>query len=337
MIKISLYTFIIIIIFACGGKHKSDTSQPKNTKPVLSQGGMFITFPLDSITTNFFKTQTVSSQKVDADITAPARVIAAVVPSNESNQQHLILFDNPDLANSYTQLVQHLITINSLANVVIPRKKDILNHTTDLQKHGAESEENMLDQKTDLQVAEANLANEKAAIIEHETKLKLAGLNSEALRNAKSNTVWVMCDVPENQLDKINTGATCKVIFTAYPTQSVNASVDGVGDLVDNITRMVKIRLAIANPNGKLKAGMYATANFGVAEGNFISVPKSAVVTVQSKNFVFVKKSATEFERKEVSIGQQINDKIIVFSGLIQNDNVVVEGVIQLKGISFGY
>ncbi len=52
-----------------------------------------------------------------------AGVIASVVPSNENSKQHLILFDNPELATSYTQLVQHLITINNIANVVIPKKK----------------------------------------------------------------------------------------------------------------------------------------------------------------------------------------------------------------------
>ena len=82
---------------------------------------------------------------------------------------------------------------------------------------------------------------------------------------------------------------------------------------------------------------MYATANFGISEGKFLCVPKSSLVTVQSKNYVFIKKSDNEFERVEVSTGQQINDKIIVFSGLNQNDLVVVEGAIQLKGISFGY
>ena len=57
-----------------------------------------------------------------------ARVIASVVPSNENSKQHLILFDNPDLATSYTQLVQHLITINNIANVVIPKKRNNCPH-----------------------------------------------------------------------------------------------------------------------------------------------------------------------------------------------------------------
>ena len=50
-----------------------------------------------------------------------------------------------------------------------------------------------------------------------------------------------------------------------------------------------------------------------------------------------MKKSDNEFERREIQVGQQIGDRIIVFSGVKSDDQVAVKGVMQLKGLSFGY
>ena len=61
------------------------------------------------------------------------------------------------------------------------------------------------------------------------------------------------------------------------------------------------------------------------------------MITVQGKNYVFIKSSSTSFERKEIQTGQQIGDAIIVYSGLKIGDDIAVEGVMQLKGLSFGY
>jgi cobalt-zinc-cadmium efflux system membrane fusion protein len=310
-IKHLLFLGFIYIFIGCGEKPSNLVNQTKSTKPIVKENGKFVSFPNDTVTINFFKTQRITSQNIEAEITAPARVVASVVSSEESKSQNLILFDNPDLTANYTSLLQHSINITQY--------KLNLERVNDLAKNGAATGKDVIEVQT-------QLANENAAIIEHEAKLKLA-----------ANSVWVICDIPENQLEKIKIGGNCKVSFTSYPDQTFVGKIEDLGDVVDNVTRMVKLRLAITNPNGKLKAGMYATANFGVSEGNFIAIPKSALVTVQSKNYVFVKISENEFERREVSTGQQVNDNIIVFSGLNQNDVVVTEGVIQLKGISFGY
>jgi multidrug efflux pump subunit AcrA (membrane-fusion protein) len=321
-IKHLLFLGFIYIFIGCGEKPSNLVNQTKSTKPIVKENGKLVSFPNDTVTINFFKTQRITSQNIEAEITAPARVVASVVSSEESKSQNLILFDNPDLTANYTSLLQHSINITQY--------KLNLERVNDLAKNGAATGKDVIE-------AQTQLANENAAIIEHEAKLKLAGFNPEALRNAKANSVWVICDIPENQLEKIKIGGNCNVFFTSYPDLTFIGKIEDLGDVVDNVTRMVKLRLAITNPNGKLKAGMYATANFGVSEGNFIAIPKSALVTVQSKNYVFVKISENEFERREVSTGQQVNDNIIVFSGLKQNDVVVTEGVIQLKGISFGY
>ena len=91
------------------------------------------------------------------------------------------------------------------------------------------------------------------------------------------------------------------------------------------------------NSDGKLKAGMFGTVGFGVSEGKNISVNKDALITIQGKSYVFVKSGENGFQRKEVNIGDQIGDRIIVFSGLDNGDSVAIKGVMQLKGLSFGY
>src|SRR5690606_30376767 len=206
-----------------------------------------------------------------------------------------------------------------------------------LHLHGAATGQDLLNAQTALSMEQTNLANEKAALIEHETKLKSGGFNPEFLRKAKVGTAFIICDIPENQISKIKEEQTGNIAFTAFPNEKFTGKIDAIADMVDNATRMVKVRISINNATSKLKSGMFANVSFGLSEGNFISISKTSLVTVQGKNYVFVKKSVTEFERREIQTGQQIGDKIIVFSGLNNGEEIAIEGVMQLKGLSFGY
>jgi multidrug efflux pump subunit AcrA (membrane-fusion protein) len=327
--------FLIALVLACG-KKESGLKPIQVIKPRVTDNGKLIEFS-DQKTVDFFTVQSVESSELYANLTAPSRVVATVVESQESSYQNLVLFDDPDLTSTYTQLLQHLANINQIQNVNIKQRKIELDRAKDLQQHGAATGREVLEAQTALAMEETNLINEKAANLEHEAKLKLGGFNPDALRKAKAKTVWAMCDIPENQLSKINAGNTCVVVFTSFPNESFAGVIENIGDVVDHITRMVKLRIVITNPNGKLKAGMFGTAKFGLDQGKFLAVPKEALVTVMGKHYVFVKTGDFKFERRQVNIGQPSNNNVIVFDGISQQDKVAVKGAMQLKGLSFGY
>ena len=159
---------------------------------------------------------------------------------------------------------------------------------------------------------ETNLINEKAANLEYEAKLKLGGFNPDALRKAPAKTVWAMSDIPENQLSKINVGNQCAINFTSYPNETFSGIIENIGDVVDHVTRMVKLRIVITNPTDKLKAGMFGTAKFGLEQGKFLAVPKDALVTVMGKHYVFIKTGELKFERRQLNIGQQANNLSLI-------------------------
>jgi len=322
-----LRRYFSVIIFAgsifmasCGGnEHKAEIAQ--ENKPIITENGKFIAFT-DKSLNDYFKSEPVHISSVQAEFNAPARVVATIIRSVENSDQNLVLFDNPDLTANYTAILQHLTNINTF--------KVNLDRVIDLSQNGAATGKEVIEART-------LLANERTAIIEDEAKLKLAGLDPETLIKGKVNSVWLICDIPETQIDNIKTGGKTKVQFSSFPETPFTGHIDDFGDVVDRVTRMVKLRISIANPNSQLKAGMFATVQFGIKEGRYIAVPKEAIVTVQGKNYVFIKKEGSSFERREIQTGDQINNKILVFSGLTDNDYVATTGVLQLKGLSFGY
>ena len=167
--------------------------------------------------------------------------------------------------------------------------------------------------------------------------LKLGGFSTEALRRAKPNTVWVISEISDNEISKVKPGESCQVTFSSFPNEMFIGRIEDIGDVVDNETRLLKLRITIVNPDRRLKAGMFGTTRFGLKEGKFLTVPLDALVTVQGKSYVFVKTSATTFERRSVNTGQQAGTSIIVFDGIKEHEQVVVKGTMQLKGLSFGY
>lgn len=325
----------ILFVYACG-RHTDKSEKVENVTPQVLENGKKITFP-NIETMTFFETETLVTTTLNADITAPAKVAATIVKSEEGASQNIVLFENPDLAGNYTQLIQHLININQIQNITIKQRKTELERIKDLQQHGAATGKDLLDAQTAVTIEETNLANERAAIIEHETKLKAGGFQPELMQKASAGTAYIICDLPENQLSKVKEGSSCIIQFTSFPNEKFTGKIDDVADMIDQSTRMVKLRVSMDNNNGKLKAGMFATVSFGVIQGNNINVNKNSLITVQAKNYVFVKTNANTFERKEVQIGNQIGDRVIIFSGLTNGDAIAIKGVMQLKGLSFGY
>jgi multidrug efflux pump subunit AcrA (membrane-fusion protein) len=330
-----IYGWLIVsVFFSCSEKHNQQ--EQAATPPQVTNGGQKIEI-FDKEGLSLFQTEKISSSNITADITAPAKIAATILASGEGASQNIILFENPELAGSYTLLIQHQSNVLQIQTISIKQKQIELERIRDLQLHGAATGQDLLNAQSSLAMEQTNLANEKAAIIEHEAKLVGAGFNAELLRKSPAGTAYVICDIPENQVSKIQEGTKCFIRFTAFPNEVFTGKIEHIADVVDNDTRMIKLRITLNNSTSKLKAGMFATVSFKISEGNYINIHQNTLITVQGKNYVFVKTNERTFERKEIQIGQQIGDRIIVFSGINEGDEVVTTGVMQLKGLSFGY
>ncbi|HJT73167.1 MAG TPA: efflux RND transporter periplasmic adaptor subunit, partial [Chitinophaga sp.] len=220
----------------------------------------------------------------------------------------------------------------------IKQRKIELDRTQDLFDHGAASGKDILEAKSNLSIEQTNLANEKTQLIEHESALKAAGFDPEALPHAAAGNAYIICDIPENQLSNVSKGTPCTIVLSSFPDNTYNGKVEDIADVIDNVTRMVKLRIRLATPDTDIRAGMFAMVSFQVkGDSQSININKSALITSEGQSYVFVKTGPNTFTRKEVRTGQQIGDRIAVYSGLQNGDQVVTKGVMQLKGLSFGY
>lgn len=305
--------------------------------PIVNNNGETICFK-DSTMKSFFQTEPVYDGSVTAAYTAPGKIAATVVASVAGAAQNVVLFDNADLASSYTALAQHQTNIHQIQQINLKQRAIELDRASDLLNHGAATGRDVLEAQTALSLEKSNLANEKASLIQYEANLKQGGFDPTALRRAPAGKAYVICDIPENQISNIHEGAACEVTFSAYPDKTFKGQVEDIADVVDNATRMVKLRISLLDNSSSLKAGMFAQVQFDLKNvGDHITISKESLVTVDGKDYVFIGKGKGVFERKEIKTGQQVGERLVVLQGLERNDQVVTKGTIQLKGLSFGY
>jgi cobalt-zinc-cadmium efflux system membrane fusion protein len=164
----------------------------------------------------------------------------------------------------------------------------------------------------------------------------MLGFSPQDLRRARPGYAWLLADVPETIIENLEKEDKVSVAFSSYPAETFQGQISAIGDVVDNNTRTVKVRITLPNKDGKIKPGMYAKVNISLQVNNTLSVPASALVAVQARNYVFVKKG-NSYRRTEVVTGQQIGNNVLVLKGLQESDSVLYQGTMLMKGISFGF
>ncbi|HYQ85692.1 MAG TPA: efflux RND transporter periplasmic adaptor subunit [Bacteroidota bacterium] len=286
----------------------------------VESNGIEIVFPERSPQLEQITTDTVRLRKVSLEITAPAHVAVSTVRS-EFGRSNLHLFETQDLTQLYSDFVKSASARN--------RSLKQLERVRELRSHKVVAGKELVD-------AENEHAQAQAELGEKEGRLRASGIDPMALGGSIAGTVWVLADIPEGRLQLIPRRARVQVVCNSFTDEKWNGTILSIGDVVDPLTRTVKACVMLDNRGGRLRPGMFGTVSLDESRENVSTIPRSAVVNVEGKTFVF-KRSGNSFVRTEIKIGAETHEHYVVTGGLKPGDIVASGGVILLKQLSFGY
>lgn len=146
------------------------------------------------------------------------------------------------------------------------------------------------------------------------------------------DTVWVEAPIFERDLNRLAANISATFTTPAYPDQEFKGVVLDVGAVIDEQTRAAKMIFQLANSGRALRLGMQANVRLDAGEQvTAMMIPKEAVLEHEGKKIVYVLLSGEEFERREVTVGDELGNKVAVLSGLNKGERVVTQGAYQLK------
>lgn len=154
---------------------------------------------------------------------------------------------------------------------------------------------------------------------------------------ADLSRVWVQAEVYEKDLGRIRVGQNASITVDTYPNESFEGKVTYLSDVLDPQTRTARVRCEVANRDLRLKTDMFTNVQLPTKfSKQAIAVPSSALQQVEGKNVVFIRRSATQFEKREVERGVTVNNLTEIVSGLKPGDPIVTQGAFHLKSILAG-
>ena len=147
----------------------------------------------------------------------------------------------------------------------------------------------------------------------------------ELYRIADLSTVWVIADVAEADVAMVRPGTRALLTFRAYPAAPAEGRVTLIYPEVKSETRTARVRIELPNPEGLLKADMYADVVFqvGANEAPVVTIPNSAVIDSGSQQIVLVSRGEGRFEPRAVKLGRRGEGYREVLGGIREGEEVV--------------
>jgi Cu(I)/Ag(I) efflux system membrane fusion protein/cobalt-zinc-cadmium efflux system membrane fusion protein len=140
---------------------------------------------------------------------------------------------------------------------------------------------------------------------------------------ADLSRVWVYAQVFQNDIGRLKPGDRTEITVDSYPGRTFSGQIEEILPQVDMTTRTVRVRLAIANPELKLKPGMFVNVDVKSNLGRQLVIPASSVFQSGTRQLVFLNHGNGSLEPKEIAVGPHIGDDFVVLKGLEAHQSIV--------------
>jgi cobalt-zinc-cadmium efflux system membrane fusion protein len=149
--------------------------------------------------------------------------------------------------------------------------------------------------------------------------------------------VWVLADLYEDHLgavqSRLGAGPVAAVVSVkAFPDDEFRGALNLLGTVMERESRTVKARITVANPDGKLRPGMFAAVRLGLpGDEQVLAIPRPAVMVDGGRPFVFVPHHGEFWVRRPIRTGREWDGWIEVKGGIAPGQKVAADGAFLLK------
>jgi cobalt-zinc-cadmium efflux system membrane fusion protein len=346
---------LLISVVAMQSCHHADEAQEKDTKFAVTNT-LLKSLLIDTVQEASALTQITLTGNIAPDETKMVKIFPLVsgVAENVKVQLGDVVHKGQTLAvmKSAEMAGYNKDYISSEADVRNTRR--IMESTEDMYKSGLASQKDLEQAKSDYQkaVAEGKRAGAVVSINKsnengYEVKAPLSGFvveknltsntqvradNSQNLFTiADLSTVYVLVNVYESDISKIQTGDPVKITTLSYPNKTFDGKIDKIDNMLDPDNKVMHARIKISNPGNLLKPGMFANIMIRAKSGEDLPfINSNALVFDNDRNYVIVVDGPAKVHIQPVEIGKRVEDRAYIGKGLKAGDRIVTSRQVYL-------
>jgi len=293
---------------------------------------------------------------VITQVSGPVSRIVVVPGERVQRGQPMLYVASPD----YSQLRTNYLKAKdaySLAQKAYLRAKDLYDHHAIAEQNLEQAESAEVQAGGDLVAAEAALkvlgVTDPEALVKAPPSFEVpvkAPINGEVVEQdvavgqllqltttqcfliSDVSTVWVLVNVYQKDLPYVKVGDPVTIQTDAY-SDVFQGRIAYVAASLDPNTRTLQARIETGNPGEKLKKDMYVTASVDAGTiQNAIAVPDSAVLRdSENQPFVYAEAGSNQFAKRPVTLGESMQGRTQVTSGIKAGDRVIGDGSLFLQ------
>lgn len=198
-----------------------------------------------------------------------------------------------------------------------------------------------------------NVPSLRNASISH---LRLLGMTHEEIRTLeksgkasanlylpeKGDSVWIYATLYQGEVGVVKPGMRAEISLPSGSNEKFDGIVKSIDPVINPITRSAKARIEVLKAGGILRPDTYVNTLLKIDLGEALVVPRSSVIDTGTRQVVFVVHEGQNFESRDVQLGAEVNDDMIVLHGLTEGEKVVshatflVDSESQLKAAISG-
>ncbi|MBB5357940.1 cobalt-zinc-cadmium efflux system membrane fusion protein [Rhodanobacter sp. ANJX3] len=159
------------------------------------------------------------------------------------------------------------------------------------------------------------------------------GASSPAFVVSDLSSVWVVANVPEDEIARVRMDQPVEVSVNGLPQQKLHGTISYIGSAADPGTHRIGVRAQIDDPQHQLHP--QTMASFTIQTGAptpSVAVPPDAVVREGDGSMtVFTTQDGRRFERREVRLGLQQYGMDQILAGLSPGEKLAGNGALFIS------
>ena len=142
------------------------------------------------------------------------------------------------------------------------------------------------------------------------------------------DSLEIEIDVNESYINRVEPGQAVEATLDAYPDWKIPCKVIAIIPTADREKSTVKVRVGFDRLDARMLPEMAVKVAFrdtgSGAAGRLVTIPKSAVLSLDGRDVVFVVRQGRS-ERRAVTVGSAQDQDAVLSAGVSAGESVVVE------------